>query len=84
MDYLKSDVKSGMILANQSGRTLKVGSTLRARITAVSLGKAATMGKIGITCRQPFLGADDWIIEEIKKASGGKEEPAKEEKVEAS
>jgi len=83
-DYLKSDVKSGMILANQSGRTLKVGSTLRARITAVSLGKAAAMGKIGITCRQPFLGADDWIVEEIKKASGGKEEPTKEEKVEAS
>ena len=83
-DYLKSDVKSGMILANQSGRTLKVGSTLRARITAVSLGKAAAMGKIGITCRQPFLGADDWIKEEIKKADGGKDEPAKEEKVEAS
>ena len=86
-DYLKSDVKSGMILANQSGRTLKVGSTLRARITAVSLGKAATMGKIGITCRQPFLGADDWIAEEIKKASGGSEEtvkPAKEAKAEAS
>ena len=83
-DYLKSDVKSGMILANQSGRTLKVGSTLRARITAVSLGKAAAMGKIGITCRQPFLGADDWIVEEIKKASGGKEEPAKEAKIEAS
>ena len=70
-DYLKSDVKSGMILANQSGRTLKVGSTLRARITAVSLGKAAAMGKIGITCRQPFLGADAWIKEEIEKAEGG-------------
>jgi DNA-directed RNA polymerase subunit E' len=83
-DYLKSDVKSGMILANQSGRTLKVGSTLRARITAVSLGKAAAMGKIGITCRQPFLGADDWIKEEIKKSGGGKDEPTKEEKVEAS
>ena len=83
-DYLKSDVKMGLILANQSGRTLKVGSTLRARITAVSLGKAAAMGKIGITCRQPFLGADDWIVEEIKKASGGTEEPAKEAKVEAS
>ncbi|MCA9828472.1 MAG: DNA-directed RNA polymerase [Nitrosopumilus sp.] len=83
-DYLKSDVKSGMILANQSGRTLKVGSTLRARITAVSLGKAAAMGKIGITCRQPFLGAEDWIKEEIKKAGGGKDEPAKKEKIEAS
>jgi len=69
-DYLKSDVQSGMIIANQSGKTLRVGSTIRARITAVSLGKAATMGKIGITCRQPFLGADEWIAEEVKKADG--------------
>ena len=82
-DYLKSDVKMGLILANQSGRTLKVGSTLRARITAVSLGKAAAMGKIGITCRQPFLGADEWIEEEIKKADK-QEKPTKEAKVEAS
>src|SRR3989304_4279463 len=66
-DYLKSDVKSGMILPKQSGRALKIGSTIRARITAVSLGKSAAM-KIGITCRQPFLGADEWIVEEIKKA----------------
>ena len=83
-DYLKSDVKSGMILANQSGRTLKVGSTLRTRITAVSLGKAAAMGKIGITCRQPFLGADEWIAEEIEKASGNVDESKKKEEVEAS
>ena len=75
-DYLKSDVASGMIIANQSGRTLKVGSTIRTRITAVSLGKAASMGKIGITCRQPFLGADEWIAEEIKKTdSDDAEEP---------
>jgi DNA-directed RNA polymerase subunit E' len=70
-DYLKSDVKSGIILANQSGRTLKVGSTLR-----------SSMGKIGITCRQPFLGADEWIAEEIKKSSGseGKTEGKTKEK----
>ena len=73
-DYLKSDVASGVILANQSGRTLRVGSTIRTRITAVSLGKAATMGKIGITCRQPFLGADEWIEEEIKKDGLDKKE----------
>ena len=73
-DYLKSDVASGVILANQSGRTLRVGSTIRTRITAVSLGKAATMGKIGITCRQPFLGADEWIQEEIKKDGLDKKE----------
>jgi len=80
-DYLKSDVQAGIILANQSGRTLKVASTIRTRITAVSLGKAASMGKIGITCRQPFLGADEWIAEEIKKSTDGKSEEKVKEKV---
>ena len=70
-DYLKSDVKSGIIIASQSGRTLKVGSTLRSRITAVSLGKGASMGKIGITCRQPHLGTDEWIAEGLKAAAQG-------------
>ena len=78
-DYLKSDVASGMIIANESGKTLRVGSTIRARITAVSLGKASMMGKIGITCRQPFLGADEWIEAEVKKSTKSDE---KEEKAE--
>lgn len=71
-DYLRSDVKSGVILANQSGKTLKIGSTIRARITAVSIGKATTMGKIGITCRQPFLGTNEWINDELKKIETNK------------
>src|ERR671923_2177566 len=70
-DYLKSDVKQGVIVANQTARSLKIGSKIRARITAVSLGKGAGMGKIGITCRQPFLGAVEWVAEEVKKAKGG-------------
>ena len=67
-DYLKSDVKQGVIVANQTARSLKIGSRIRSRVTAVSLGKGASMGKIGITCRQPFLGATEWIEQEIKKA----------------
>jgi DNA-directed RNA polymerase subunit E' len=67
-DYLRSDVKQGVIIANQSAKSLKIGSRIRARVTAVSLGKGAAMGKIGITCRQPFLGASEWIEQEIKKA----------------
>lgn len=69
-DYLKADIKQGMIIATQSGRRLRIGSKIRARITAVSLGKGATMGKIGITCRQPFLGAEEWIKEELEAAKG--------------
>ena len=68
-DYLTSDVKQGMILASQSKRTLGVGSRVRVRITAVSLGRGAAMAKIGVTCRQPFLGALEWIEEDAKKAS---------------
>ncbi len=73
-DYLKSDVKQGVIVANQTARSLKIGSKIRARITAVSLGKGAGMGKIGITCRQPFLGAVEWVADEIKKAKAGGEQ----------
>jgi DNA-directed RNA polymerase subunit E' len=67
-DFLKSDVKQGIILANQSSRSIKIGSRLRGRITAVSLGKGAAMGKIGITCRQPFLGALEWIEQDVNKS----------------
>ena len=68
-DYLTSDVKSGVITASQSKRTLKVGSKVRVRITAVSLGHGISMGKIGVTCRQPFLGAFEWIDDEVAKAA---------------
>ena len=66
-DYLSSDVRQGILTANESGRTIKVGTKIRARITAVSLGRGASMGKVGVTCRQPFLGALDWIEEDISK-----------------
>ncbi|MEM4312363.1 MAG: DNA-directed RNA polymerase [Nitrososphaerales archaeon] len=67
-DYMVSDVRQGIILANQSKRILKVGSKVRVRIIAVSLSRGSTLGKIGVTCRQPFLGALEWIEEDIKKA----------------
>jgi DNA-directed RNA polymerase subunit E' len=38
------------------------------------------MGKIGITCRQPFLGADEWIAEEIKKSGDSKSSEKAEKK----
>ena len=75
-DYLKSDVKQGVIIANQSAKTLRIGSRIRARVTAVSLGKGTAMGKIGITCRQPFLGSMEWIEQEIKKAKQQPTTPA--------
>jgi DNA-directed RNA polymerase subunit E' len=32
------------------------------------------MGKIGITCRQPFLGAVEWVADEIRKGKASGEQ----------
>jgi DNA-directed RNA polymerase subunit E' len=79
-DYLKSDVKQGIIIANQTAKSLKIGSKIRARVTAISLGKGTGMGKIGITCRQPFLGSNEWIEQEVKRARQAQTIPPGKEK----
>lgn len=58
-DHLKSDPRSGTIIAN-GGKSMKLGTRIRARITAVSLPKTGVI-KIGVTCKQPYLGADEWL-----------------------
>lgn len=68
-EYLNSDVRQGLIYAQQSKRTINVGTMLRVRITALSLARGSSMGKIGVTCRQPYLGAKDWIQEDLKNNS---------------
>ena len=72
-DYLTSDVKQGVIVATQSRRTLKVGSQIRVRVSAVSLSQGSAVGKIGVTCRQPMLGALEWIEEDIADKKDSKE-----------
>jgi DNA-directed RNA polymerase subunit E' len=79
-DYLKSDIKQGLIVANQTSKSLRIGSKMRSRITAVSLGKGSSMGKIGITCRQPFLGSFEWILEEVEKPKQPPQPTPKEKK----
>ena len=65
-EYLNSDVRQGLITAQQSNRVINVGTRMRVRVTALSLARGSSMGKIGVTCRQPFLGANDWIEEDLK------------------
>ena len=50
---------------------------MRVRITAVSLGRAGSSGKIGVTARQPFLGKLEWIDYDLTEDQGssGKEDP---------
>src|SRR5512137_144479 len=72
-DYISYDEKQGVLLGKETKRKLSSGDQVRVRITAVSLGRAGSSGKIGVTARQPFLGKLDWIREEteaLKETSG--------------
>src|SRR5271169_156595 len=79
-DYISYDEKQGVLLGKESKRKVTTGDQVRVRITAVSLGRAGSSGKIGVTARQPFLGKLDWLKEAAeapeKKQAEGKEKAA--------
>ncbi len=52
--------KTGVILGNQTQQTLKAGDIVRASVVAVSFKDIRNV-KIGLTMRQPGLGALNWI-----------------------
>lgn len=66
-DVVVYDEKQGALLGKETQRILKGGDRVRARITAVSIGRGGTGGKIGLTTRQPFLGKLEWIEEDVRK-----------------
>lgn len=76
-DYISYDEKQGVLLGKETKRKLTAGDQVRVRITAVSLGRAGSSGKIGVTARQPFLGKLEWLKEiseaPVKKQAEGKE-----------
>jgi DNA-directed RNA polymerase subunit E' len=91
-DYMSYDEKQGVLLGKETKKKLTTGDQLRVRITAVSLGRAGSSGKIGVTARQPFLGKLEWLkldasktqevpekqATESKKGKGSKEKETKE------
>ena len=66
-DFISYDEKQGVLQGKETKRKLISGDQVRVRITAVSLGRAGSSGKIGVTARQPFLGKLEWIDYDIQK-----------------
>jgi DNA-directed RNA polymerase subunit E' len=66
-DFISYDEKQGVLLGKETKRKLMTGDKVRVRITAVSLGRVGSSGKIGVTGRQPFLGKLEWIEQEGQK-----------------
>lgn len=75
-DYVEVDSENELIVGKENKKTLKTGDTIRARIVTVSLNElSARESKIGLTMRQPALGAHEWL----KEPEGEKKETKKKE-----
>lgn len=67
-EYLNYDEKNKRLVSKESKKTLEEGDLVRARIVALSLKeKEPEKSKIGLTMRQPWLGAVKWLEDEKKK-----------------
>jgi len=63
-DYVNVDAENERISGKENKKVLKVGDHVRARIVAISLNElSARESKIGLTMRQPSLGAHEWLKE---------------------
>ncbi len=69
-DFISYDEKQGVLTGKETKRKLASGDQVRTRITAVSLGKVGSSGKIGVTARQPFLGKLEWVDHEVQRIIG--------------
>ena len=79
-DFISYDEKQGVLLGKESKRRLMSGDQVRVRVTAVSLGRAGSSGKIGVTARQPFLGKLEWIDSDLQKMKEAVEKKKPQEK----
>jgi len=77
-DFIEIDIDNERLTGKESKKVLTVGSKIRARIVAVSMNELSPReSKIGLTMRQPALGAHEWIEEDRKEK---KEEPTEKKK----
>ncbi len=72
-DYMVFDEKGKRLVGKETKRVLEEGDLVRARIVALSLKeREPSKSRIGLTMRQPWLGALKWIEEDVKKVIGEK------------
>ncbi|NIR87016.1 DNA-directed RNA polymerase [Candidatus Bathyarchaeota archaeon] len=79
-DFISYDERQGVLMGKETKRKLMTGDHVRVRVTAVSLGRGGSSGKVGVTARQPFLGKIEWIEKDLRKIRRGEAEKQKPEK----
>ncbi len=65
-DFISYNEKTGTLAGKESGKVLKEGDIVKAKVVTLSMKPVITDSKIGLTMRQPSLGKLEWI-ENAKK-----------------
>ncbi|TRZ55247.1 DNA-directed RNA polymerase [archaeon] len=73
-DYVSYDEKNSQLAGRESRRILKQGDGVRARIISISFKE---QNKIGLTMRQPYLGALHWSEKPVEKKERAERKPKK-------
>lgn len=82
-DFVNYNEKEQQFNGKESKRNLKLGDRVRARVVTISKKSTLVDTKIGLTMRQPGLGALDWLDVEAKSPKKQKpDENASEKKEE--
>jgi len=66
-DLVIVDTVQGLVRGKETGKVLRIGDKVRARIIAISPPRGITVLKVGLTCRGGLLGNLEWIEEHIKE-----------------
>lgn len=77
-DFVSYDEKNSQFVGKQSKKVLKEGDLVRARIISINLKEQS---KLGLTMRQPYLGALKWLeAKEEEKKEKAKEKTSEKPK----
>jgi len=72
-DTVSYSKEQNVVIGEKTGRVIRKGDKVRARIVAVSYGGRAGALRIQLTMKQPYLGKLEWIEEQVKKQAKVKE-----------
>jgi len=76
-DFISFDRKSGVLSSKNTGKVLKKGDVVYAKVSTISWKSNIKDTKIALTMRPEGLGKEEWLLEEEKPSKEKKEKKVK-------
>ncbi|MDE1856028.1 MAG: DNA-directed RNA polymerase [Candidatus Micrarchaeota archaeon] len=70
-DFINYDRKTGVFSSRNTGKTLKKGDTVYAKVSTISIKNSVKDSKIALTMRPEGLGKPEWVTEKPRQVKEG-------------